>query len=64
LLDRRISTQAFQEGFDMATFDAANPVNCRYIRLVQTGPNHGDDSHCLCLAGVEFFGTLFEADYQ
>jgi hypothetical protein len=65
MIDRQMSTHEFKDGSAAATFAVARPAKCRYIRLVQTGPNHGDqDINRLCLGGVEFFGTLFEPDYQ
>jgi hypothetical protein len=65
VIDRRTDTEEFKGGtLRTASFGVAAEVQCRHIRLVQTGPTHRARArNCLSLAAVEFFGTLFEAQY-
>jgi hypothetical protein len=61
VIDRQMNTDYFNS-VGRASFPASSPAEFRFIRLTQTDKNHryhgGDDG--LCLASVEFFGTLFE----
>jgi hypothetical protein len=41
------------------SFTVSTPVDCRFIRLTQTG-NREDGTDVLTLTSVEFFGTLSE----
>jgi hypothetical protein len=47
-----------------APFAVSRPMDCRFIRLTQTGENsqsfHTRRPHCLQLSAAEFFGTLYE----
>jgi hypothetical protein len=64
VLDRRSNREEFKAGLAASSFTVTRQADCRYIRLVQTGPNHwGRDCYCLSLTAVEFFGTLTEPRY-
>jgi hypothetical protein len=62
-IDRQTDTEDFNTmilGVPMtASFTAAHPMICRFIRLMQTGKRH-DDRYMLDLREVEFFGSLSE----
>jgi hypothetical protein len=57
-IDQHTDEQMFKSA-QKASFPVAARVECRYIRLTQTGKNH-NNGNFLSLRGVEFFGTLFE----
>jgi hypothetical protein len=62
--DRRTNTEHFKGYVATASFSAQNQVDCRYLRLTQTGRNHGvEQVNHLCLSAVEFFGSLYEPRY-
>jgi hypothetical protein len=56
-IDRRSGNQDFNERNHKASFAVSYLVEAAFIRLTQTGLNHGDH-HDLLLYAVEFFGTL------
>jgi hypothetical protein len=57
-MDRRTDTRDFIRR-DTRTFAVVTPVQCRFIRLIQTGMrSEGTDP--LTLTFVEFFGALSE----
>jgi hypothetical protein len=54
---------ALVNGSGMASFAALTVVECRFIRLTQTGKrvnDRGELNDKLTVRGVEFFGALFE----
>jgi hypothetical protein len=57
-IDQRTENNDFI-GSATASFAVAKSAECRFIRLTQTGDNHGEDD-CLAIHGLEFFGTLLE----
>jgi hypothetical protein len=61
-IDRRSDNGDVQRGNDrllVRTFQVAKSIECRYIRLTQTGKNNSGNNH-LVFAAMEFFGTLIE----
>jgi hypothetical protein len=60
-MDRKTDNQNFKGvlGPDTASFTIPVPVECRFIRLIQTAKNHSG-YNSLILSAVEFFGTLYE----
>jgi hypothetical protein len=46
----------FKRRYNVVSFAVANPSECRFIRMIQTGKNHRDQDH-LIVWHVEFFGT-------
>jgi hypothetical protein len=59
VIDRRENNDSLNEKNAIGTFTIAHSVNCRYIRLRQTGKNHYG-SHSLIISSFEFFGSLIE----
>jgi hypothetical protein len=58
-IDRRTDNGDVNEASWTASFAVCNSVECRFIRLTQTGKNHAYTDH-LGINSVEFFGTLLE----
>jgi hypothetical protein len=61
-IDRRIENHDLARGTDgmnVRTFQVAKSIECRYIRLTQTGKNNSGNNH-LVLVAMEVFGTLIE----
>jgi hypothetical protein len=58
-LDRQTDNEDFKCGLGTASFAVSNSAECRFIRLTQTGKNHGDHDF-LDVYAFEFFGTLLE----
>jgi hypothetical protein len=56
-LDRRSDNNQLNGLLLVATFDVKTAALCRFIRLRQTGLNHGS-SNSLVLSGFELFGTI------
>jgi hypothetical protein len=46
-----------KEDFAVRSFEVKSPLECRFVRLTQTGKNHSD-SHCLAFCSLEIFGSL------
>jgi hypothetical protein len=60
MLDQHVNSMHFSHNDPRRiSFRLAVPMECRFIRLTQTGENHWN-MHELRLGGVEFFGTLSE----
>jgi hypothetical protein len=58
-IDRKTNNEDFRAGLVTVSFAVSNSAECRFIRLTQTGKNHGcGDS--LLIKAFEFFGTLLE----
>jgi hypothetical protein len=57
-IDRRTDTLDFKAK-NTVWFAVAKAVDCRFIRLTQTGKRH-DGRDYLFVIAAEFFGTLFE----
>jgi cell division septation protein DedD len=58
-IDRQTDNQDFKIGWNTASFAVSNPAEFRFIRLTQTGMDHGCFD-TLWLLAVEFFGTVSE----
>jgi hypothetical protein len=59
-LDRRSDNSDLHGGhWTVASFPISHPIECRIIRLTQTGENHRKDLS-LAMSVFEVFGTLFE----
>jgi hypothetical protein len=58
-IDRQTDSGAFPGGWEVASFPVSTSMECRFIRLVQMGPNRMGYTFLLLLA-VEFFGMLSE----
>jgi hypothetical protein len=56
-MDRQTDKRDFRGYCHAVSFPVPKPVECRFIRLTQTGKNYSADS-VLALSAVEFFGTL------
>jgi hypothetical protein len=59
-LDRQTDNEDFENVEKTASFRISKPVDCRFIRLSQTGKNHKGTDCLGDLHVVEFFGTLSE----
>jgi hypothetical protein len=59
-IDRQTDNKDFEKFREMASFPISRPVECRFIRLSQTGKNHQGKDCLGNLHVVEFFGTLSE----
>jgi hypothetical protein len=55
-IDRKTNNEDFKDSW-VASFAVSNSVECRFIRLTQTGKNHGGFDY-LRIQAVEFFGIL------
>jgi hypothetical protein len=55
-LDQRKNDTHLKGNFAVQTFDVKSPVECRFVRLTQTGKNHSE-SNCLSFCALEIFGT-------
>jgi hypothetical protein len=51
--------QQLKGGLFIVTFDAVNGRECRYVRLVNIGRNHGGNDD-ICIAVWEIFGRFVE----
>jgi hypothetical protein len=60
-LDERRNDETLKHRPIAATFEITNPVEVRFLRIFQKGPNHAD-THYLALTALEFFGNLKEVD--
>jgi hypothetical protein len=65
-IDRKTGNKDFKSGgwppgsfSASASFAVSKPAECRFIRLTQTGWNHGGGDD-LVMWSLEFFGTLRE----
>jgi hypothetical protein len=56
-LDRRKNDSHLKEDFAVHSFEVKSPLECRFVRLTQTGKNH-NDSHYLAFCSLEIFGSL------
>jgi hypothetical protein len=56
-LDRQTDSEAFARGLQTSSFAIAKPIECRYLRLLQTDANQYK-GNCLRLSAVEFLGTF------
>jgi hypothetical protein len=56
-LDRRKNDSHLKEDLAVHRFEVKSPFECRFLRLTQTGKNHGD-SHVLAFCSLEIFGSL------
>jgi hypothetical protein len=56
-IHRKTDNKDFQDGVRTASFAVSKSVECRFIRLTQTGERHCGLDH-LVIDAVEFFGTL------
>jgi hypothetical protein len=56
-LDRRKNDSHLREDFAVHSFEVKSPLECRFVRLTQTGKNH-NDSHYLAFCSLEIFGSL------
>jgi hypothetical protein len=64
-LDRQTNTSYFELGLETVFFPVPGEIECRYLRLIQTGPNHDRrDRDRLSLTVVDFFGVLSEPNYN
>jgi hypothetical protein len=57
-IDRQTDNADFEKYQETASFRISKPVECRFIRLSQTGKNHQGKDYLGDLLVVEFFGTL------
>jgi hypothetical protein len=58
-IDRKTANEDFRVGFGEASFAVSKPVECRFIRLTQTGKTH-KATDFLQICAFEFFGTLLK----
>jgi hypothetical protein len=58
-IDRKTDIEDFKGSWTPASFAVSNSAPCRFVRLTQTGENHGN-RYTLYTKAVEIFGTLFE----
>jgi hypothetical protein len=58
-IDRRTDNHDLRDIPWTGSFAIANGAESRFVRLTQTGPNHGDEDELL-MCGFEIFGTLLE----
>jgi hypothetical protein len=58
-LDRQTNNMDCKEQWTYASFPISDPVECRFVRLTQTGTNHAG-ANWLNVGDIEVFGTLFE----
>jgi hypothetical protein len=55
-LDQRKNDTHLKGAFAVHSFDVESPVECRFLRLTQTGKNHSDEDH-LGLSAFEILGS-------
>jgi hypothetical protein len=59
-IDRKTNNVDFKaNNWATASFAISKSAECRFIRLTQTGKNHGGNDY-LAIQAFEFFGTLLE----
>jgi hypothetical protein len=59
-IDRKTDNWDFNGGLPTASFAVSKLAECRFIRLTQTGTNHGR-CDLLAIRAFEVFGTLIES---
>jgi hypothetical protein len=56
-LDRRKNDSHLKEDFAIHSYEVKSPLECRFVRLTETGKNHSDN-RCLAFSSLEIFGSL------
>jgi hypothetical protein len=59
-IDRRTGIRDLVWRSAIQSFPVSNSIECRFIRLTQSGPNYDYHNDVFVLSGVEFFGSLTE----
>jgi hypothetical protein len=59
VMDRHMDTLEYSGGWNKSSFAVANPMECRFVRLVQLGPSHSG-TRTLYVRAFELFGELFD----